>query len=162
MLSALARTKTEMSLLLTQTLVSLPLISKVPFQLPLFPGWQLEHDLCSRTQLKGRLEFLKGSEGSAGKSAWDRDGQRNRRVLCSSALFQILNLFSEEHSSFAKSERWAETWASCCTVLQQARTMTNVYLRSLTSSFCCLFIFSNETWGVRKGRFNSGGPLVSG
>uniref|UniRef100_A0A672GW66 Uncharacterized protein n=1 Tax=Salarias fasciatus TaxID=181472 RepID=A0A672GW66_SALFA len=40
----------------------------VPHWLPLFPGWQLEHDLRSPTKLKRGLELLKwrGVEGVEG------------------------------------------------------------------------------------------------
>ncbi len=66
LLQLAGQTETHSLILLCWYMLSLPVCYSsdfkllVPYWLPLFPGWQLDHDLRSQMGLKGGLNFLKG------------------------------------------------------------------------------------------------------
>lgn len=141
--------------------VPLNLQLQVPYGPTLFPGWQLDHDLCSQTELKGLLEFPKGrGKRRVCLCIWEISVRQTQREKQESSLqfTTIPNPDSILPRSFELCNcrvlgRNLTYWLHCASTGMYNDKYIPPFFPLILFSFYSLFILSRETSGLPKPRW---------
>lgn len=136
----------------------------LPYWLPLFPGWQVDHDLRSQMELKGGLEFLKGIGGCVPESV---KSVRERETGESCAIHHHLKSWVYSSKSiWAMQKKQVQEWnpnflAHCApTGVDNGNRIFTLNVSSLLGDLTLCHILP---WNVKTAkRGGSTQPLVTG